>query len=142
MLILSCFYYSGIKGYRDDSLKTVESNSRTYQLPLTILSYHDLYGYSMDDIVKEIGLKNNCTYCGVFRRQALDRGAWKLGIRHIVTGHNADDLAETVLMNSKCAYLYPETRLHIIFKYCEAILLDYNAVPPLPVGQLMLRRNR
>ncbi len=29
----------------------------------------------MDEIVKEIGTKNNCTFCGVFRRQALDRGA-------------------------------------------------------------------
>lgn len=47
------------------------------------------------------------TYCGVFRRQALDRGAVSLGIDHIVTGHNADDIAETVLMNSAdiCARL-------------------------------------
>lgn len=42
------------------------------------------------------------TFCGVFRRQALDRGAASLGIDHIVTGHNADDMAETVLMNSAC----------------------------------------
>jgi tRNA(Ile)-lysidine synthase TilS/MesJ len=41
------------------------------------------------------------TYCGVFRRQALDRGAASLKVDHIVTGHNADDIAETVLMNSK-----------------------------------------
>ena len=54
----------------------------------------------MDAIVKQIGLKNNCTFCGVFRRQALDRGAVLLGVDHIVTGHNADDIAETVLMNS------------------------------------------
>ncbi len=39
------------------------------------------------------------TFCGVFRRQALDRGAAALGVDHIVTGHNADDIAETVLMN-------------------------------------------
>jgi cytoplasmic tRNA 2-thiolation protein 1 len=39
------------------------------------------------------------TFCGVFRRQALDRGAMKVGVDMIVTGHNADDLAETVLMN-------------------------------------------
>lgn len=54
----------------------------------------------MDSIVSQIGRKNNCTYCGVFRRQALDRGAALLGVDHIVTGHNADDIAETVLMNS------------------------------------------
>lgn len=74
----------------------------------------------MDRVVEKVGRKNNCTgqtiflggelttfpyptgtYCGVFRRQALDRGAASLGIDHIVTGHNADDIAETVLMNSE-----------------------------------------
>ncbi|XP_074603468.1 cytosolic thiouridylase subunit 1 [Brevipalpus obovatus] len=89
----------GITGYRDDSLETVKKNQEEYSLPLTILSYKDLYGWSMDDIVKKIGLKNNCTFCGVFRRQALDRGALKLGCDIIVTGHNADDVAETILMN-------------------------------------------
>jgi len=54
----------------------------------------------MDEIVKEVGLKNNCTFCGVFRRQGLDRGAMLLSVDTIVTGHNADDIAETVLMNS------------------------------------------
>lgn len=59
----------------------------------------ELYGWTMDRIVQRIGKKNNCTFCGVFRRQALDRGAASLGVDHIVTGHNADDIAETVLMN-------------------------------------------
>lgn len=47
----------------------------------------------------KVGRKNNCTFCGVFRRQALDRGAMMLGVDKIVTGHNADDIAETVIMN-------------------------------------------
>lgn len=58
----------GITGYRDDSLETVKLNSSTYNLPLTIVSYKDLYGWTMDEIVKVIGLTNNCTFCGVFRR--------------------------------------------------------------------------
>lgn len=91
----------GISGYRDDSLETVKTNKIEYGLPLEIISYKDLYGHTMDDIVKQVGRKNNCTFCGVFRRQALDRGAWGLGVGHIVTGHNADDIAETVLMNSE-----------------------------------------
>jgi len=53
----------------------------------------------MDEIVSHVGRKNNCTFCGVFRRQALDRGATLLNANKIVTGHNADDIAETVLMN-------------------------------------------
>lgn len=89
----------GIKGYRDDSIETVKKNQIEYKIPLKIISYKELYGWTMDEIVKEIGLKSNCTFCGVFRRQALDRGAVLLGVNHIVTGHNADDIAETVLMN-------------------------------------------
>ena len=53
----------------------------------------------MDRIVAQVGRKNNCTFCGVFRRQALDRGAVMLKADKIVTGHNADDIAETVIMN-------------------------------------------
>ena len=110
----------GITGYRDDSLEvgrsylsgykfllldfftfqTVKRNQQQYDMPLKILSYDELYGWTMDSIVSQVGRKNNCTFCGVFRRQALDRGAAMLNVDHIVTGHNADDIAETVLMNS------------------------------------------
>lgn len=89
----------GITGYRDDSLETVKKNQEDYNMPLTILSYEQLYGWTMDKIVEQIGRKNNCTFCGVFRRQALDRGAKLLKVDSIATGHNADDIAETVLMN-------------------------------------------
>ncbi|ELU45593.1 cytoplasmic tRNA 2-thiolation protein 1 [Rhizoctonia solani AG-1 IA] len=92
----------------------VKRNQQQYDLPLKILSYDELYGWTMDKIVEQVGRKNNCTYllprfdesvlmsldigtfCGVFRRQALDRGAAQLGVDHIVTGHNADDIAETI----------------------------------------------
>ncbi|KAI0299717.1 hypothetical protein B0F90DRAFT_1630693 [Multifurca ochricompacta] len=89
----------GITGYRDDSLETVKRNQEQYDMPLKIVSYEELYGWTMDRVVSAIGKKNNCTFCGVFRRQALDRGASGLGVDQIVTGHNADDIAETVLMN-------------------------------------------
>lgn len=89
----------GIKGYRDDSLETVKRNALQYEMPLEIVGYDELYGWTMDQVVEQIGKKGNCTYCGVFRRQALDRGATRLGIKHVVTGHNADDIAETVMMN-------------------------------------------
>ncbi|KAL8698237.1 MAG: hypothetical protein Q9224_001943 [Gallowayella concinna] len=89
----------GIKGYRDDSLETVKRNAVQYEMPLSIVGYDQLYGWTMDQVVSQIGKRGNCTYCGVFRRQALDRGAARLGITHVVTGHNADDIAETVMMN-------------------------------------------
>lgn len=90
----------GIKGYRDDSLETVKRNAIQYEMQLKIVGYDELYdGWTMDRVVSAIGKKGNCTYCGVFRRQALDKGAEMLNIQHVVTGHNADDVAETILMN-------------------------------------------
>jgi cytoplasmic tRNA 2-thiolation protein 1 len=89
----------GITGYRDDSLETVKRNEQQYQIPLKIVTYKELYGWTMDEVVRQVGLKNNCTFCGVFRRQALDKGCELLKVDKMVTGHNADDMAETVLMN-------------------------------------------
>ncbi|KNH03657.1 cytoplasmic tRNA 2-thiolation protein 1-like protein [Perkinsela sp. CCAP 1560/4] len=89
----------GIQGYREPSLEAVRRNQQKYDLPLHIFSYESLYGVTMDQVVDKIGHKSNCTYCGVFRRQALDRGAKKLCADKIATGHNADDIAESVLMN-------------------------------------------
>jgi len=89
----------GICGYRDKSLATVHKNKDTYKLPLTLLSFKDLYGYTVDEIVKAHGMESCCTHCGVLRRQAFDRGAKIIKASKVATGHNADDTAETVLMN-------------------------------------------
>lgn len=43
------------------------------QIPLHVFSYKDLYGWTMDEIVREIGTRSNCTFCGVFRRQVRRR---------------------------------------------------------------------
>ncbi|OAF66048.1 hypothetical protein A3Q56_06222 [Intoshia linei] len=89
----------GIKGYRDDSLLSVKKNCYDYNFDLFIVSFKQLYGWSMDEIVAKIGRKSNCTFCGVFRRQALDRAATHIKADKLVTGHNADDVAETIVMN-------------------------------------------
>ena len=89
----------GIKGYRDDSIETVKLNAKLLNLPLKIVSFKELFGQTLDEIVPKCGLANSCTYCGVFRRQALEMGAEGVGAKKLVTGHNADDMAETVLMN-------------------------------------------
>lgn len=71
---------------RDDSLETVKRNEAQYGIPLRVLSYRELYGWTMDEIVKAIGQRSNCTFCGVFRRQALDRGAALMCADKVATG--------------------------------------------------------
>lgn len=111
-------------------LQTVKRNQQQYDMPLKILSYDELYGWTMDAIVSQVGRKNNCTFCGVFRRQALDRGAAMLNVDHIVTGHNADDIAETVLMNSMSVLplLWNSFNAFVIRQSCEVILRDWAGV--------------
>uniref|UniRef100_A0A0A9ZH38 Cytoplasmic tRNA 2-thiolation protein 1 n=1 Tax=Lygus hesperus TaxID=30085 RepID=A0A0A9ZH38_LYGHE len=53
----------------------------------------------MDEIVQTIGTQQNCTYCGVLRRQALNVACNELGITKLLTGHNCDDIVETFIMN-------------------------------------------
>ncbi len=85
-----------VTGYRDDSLETVKRNEQQYQIPLEVVSYKQLYGWTMDEIVKEIGTKNNCTFCGVFRRQALDRGATMMKVH---TSAHVAALLHTVVVH-------------------------------------------
>ena len=49
----------GITGYRDDSLETVKRNRDQYGLPLTILSYEELYGWTRQVIMAAKGMSDN-----------------------------------------------------------------------------------
>ncbi|GKT35712.1 Cytoplasmic tRNA 2-thiolation protein 1 [Aduncisulcus paluster] len=92
----------GISGYRDESLDCVKYNQKKYSLPLVIVSFKDLFSSSLDSIVSRGGdvvRTQSCTYCGILRRRALEEGTKRAGCSVIATGHNADDVAETVLMN-------------------------------------------
>lgn len=97
-LVLLCID-EGISGYRDHSLRMAAENQRELELDMMVLSFEELFGVSMDSVVEKTGRKGNCSNCGTFRRQSLEIGARKLGADCIVTGHNADDMAETVLLN-------------------------------------------
>lgn len=97
-IVLLCID-EGIDGYRDRSIETVIANQKLLNLEMKILSYKDIFGITMDEVVSLIGKRGNCMYCGVFRRQALEEAARIMKVDCIVTGHNADDMAETVLLN-------------------------------------------
>jgi len=96
----------GIRGYRDEALKFAVKNCRSLRVEHTVVSFKDLFGVKLDELVKLIQEKTNaeggltpCAYCGVLRRRALNLAARKAGVDKLATAHNLDDETQTILLN-------------------------------------------
>ncbi|NHJ87631.1 MAG: TIGR00269 family protein [Asgard group archaeon] len=104
----------GIKGYRDDGLPIARENAKKLDVEYHEFSFKELFGYTLDEIVNRSRELQNiittnkktkliyhgpCSYCGVFRRKALNLAARKLEGDKVATGHNLSDVSQTILMN-------------------------------------------
>jgi uncharacterized protein (TIGR00269 family) len=89
----------GIKGYRDESINIASKNCKKLGIEHHIVSFKDTVGKTMDEIASKHDELSECSYCGVFRRLCLNKKSKKLGIDKLVTGHNLDDMAQSILMN-------------------------------------------
>lgn len=89
----------GIKNYRDKSIKYAIKHCRELNVEHHIVSFKNLVGITMDDIAKRKDELGECSYCGVFRRLCLNTKAREIGINKLATGHNLDDMAQSILMN-------------------------------------------
>ena len=94
----------GIKGYRDEALDIAEKNCKTLEIPLHIISFKELFGLTLDEIITKLRAKGQieltpCAYCGVLRRRAINTAAREVGATKIATAHTLDDETQTVLMN-------------------------------------------
>jgi uncharacterized protein (TIGR00269 family) len=92
--------HEGIEGYRDASVDACVELAERLDLRHELVSYEEEFGVRMDDVAEEDpeGMAP-CAYCGVFRRDLLERYAEKLNADKLLTGHNLDDEAQTALMN-------------------------------------------
>jgi len=89
----------GIRGYRDNSIKVTIDNCKKLGIKHYIVSFKDFIGKTMDEISKLDDNLGECTYCGVFRRFCLNTKTKELGITKLVTGHNLDDMSQSIIMN-------------------------------------------
>jgi uncharacterized protein (TIGR00269 family) len=94
--------HEGIEGYRDESLDASRAlvDSLETDVRHEVVSYAEEFGVRMDEVSESdpLGMAP-CAYCGVFRRDVLERYATDLGADKLLTGHNLDDEAQTALMN-------------------------------------------
>jgi uncharacterized protein (TIGR00269 family) len=92
--------HEGIEGYRDESVEACVELAEDLSMRHELVSYEEEFGVRMDDVVEDDPENMAaCAYCGVFRRDLLERYAGELGADKLLTGHNLDDEAETALMN-------------------------------------------
>ena len=89
----------GIRGYRDEALDIARKACEKLGVEQFVVSYHDLFGITTDEIAEMHLGQTPCSYCGVFRRKAINRAAQMIGVTKIATAHNLDDEVQTVLLN-------------------------------------------
>jgi len=89
----------GIEGYRPDSIELVKKFCSERKIKYNQASFNEMFGITMDEAAPVSGDSTPCTYCGVFRRNAMNDVARKIGATYLATGLNLDDTAQSIMMN-------------------------------------------
>ena len=89
----------GIDVYRATTIASAADLCHRLDVDHRVLRARDLLGTTTDEASRALPGIAPCSYCGVWRRQLLNRGARDVHADALVLGFNLDDLAQTVLMN-------------------------------------------
>jgi cytoplasmic tRNA 2-thiolation protein 1 len=91
----------GVAGYRDEALDHARSLTGELGLEHVVLSYKELFGFTLDEALdwKDERDVSSCSFCGVFRRRAIDEAAARANASVVATAHNLDDYIQTFMMN-------------------------------------------
>lgn len=89
----------GIAGYRQDGVDIAINHAKRLGIEHKVVSLKEEYGITLDEIMQKDSHRGACTYCGVFRRDIINRAARQMGATKIATGHNLDDEVQAIMMN-------------------------------------------
>ena len=89
----------GIEGYRDEAINIAEEQCSELGIDHKIISFKQIYGHTLDDLVSNKRLSFPCSYCGVLRRKAINLIAREIEADKIATAHNMDDEIQTYVLN-------------------------------------------
>ncbi|MCQ2085887.1 MAG: TIGR00269 family protein [archaeon] len=89
----------GIEKYRLSGINAAEKYCKDKKIPFHLVSFKDIFGLTMDEVASIAKENSPCTYCGVFRRKCMNLVAKKINANYIATGHNLDDISQSILMN-------------------------------------------
>jgi tRNA(Ile)-lysidine synthase TilS/MesJ len=80
-------------------MKMAREACRDWGVELHEITFKQITRFPLDELVPMIADVNPCAICGVFRRSGLNEVAKAIGAEKLATGHNLDDLAQSILMN-------------------------------------------
>ena len=89
----------GIEGYRPSSIEIVRRYCASNDIPFHLVTFRDMFDLTMDQVAPLSGDNSPCTYCGVFRRKCMNTVAKEIGANYLATGHNLDDMSQSIMMN-------------------------------------------
>jgi uncharacterized protein (TIGR00269 family) len=89
----------GIASYRPEGLRAARRLCQHLGIRHETIAYEASVGRGMDDVVAVDPEAIPCSYCGPFRRQALNAAARQVEADYVATGLNLDDTAQSILMN-------------------------------------------
>jgi uncharacterized protein (TIGR00269 family) len=87
----------GIEGYRQHGIDSAINNAEKLGVKLIQKSFDEEVGFTLDKCYHHF--KSACIPCGVFRRNILNKTAYRIGANKIATGHNLDDEIQSFLMS-------------------------------------------
>ena len=87
----------GIRGYRD--CRVASQIAERLGIEHVTVSFEEESGITLDEIVEVRGDRLSCSFCGVLRRQLVNRVAKRNRATKLALGFNLDDEAQSVLMN-------------------------------------------
>ncbi len=95
----------GIADYRPAGVEVTRTVTRELGVEHHVKRTKDFAGVDVDEIHALEPEMGQCSFCGVFRRRLMNDFSKEVGATHLVTGHNLDDVAQSVLMNLASANL-------------------------------------
>ena len=92
-----------IGNYSKQNLQNAKKFCKENSIKLHVVSFRKEFGGSLcylRQVFESKGIKiSSCALCGVLRRYLINKHAKKLNATKIVTGHNIDDEAQSIMMN-------------------------------------------
>ena len=116
--LLAITVNEGIAGYRPPSVKAAAEVATKLGVEHRVVELEHDAMVTVDAIAANDPERAPCSFCGVLRRRAANAEARRWGADALATGHNLDDVAQSILMSftrgdlNKLARLAPHDEPH------------------------------